>query len=75
MLTTMYDYMLLVQYRYMLSLSKYEGLDCYCYSQFDLYSKPGFYKIMHEAYVPFGTCMKSLHASVHFLPAHIVTPS
>ena len=42
---------------------------------FDLCSKPGFYKIMHEAYVPFGTCIKSLHASVCFLPAHIVTPS
>ena len=27
-------------------------------SSFDLCSKPGFYKIMHEAYVPFGTCMK-----------------
>ena len=42
---------------------------------FDLCSKPGFYTIMHEAYVPFGTCIKSLHASVRFLPAHIVTPS
>ena len=26
--------------------------------KFDLCSKPGFYKIMHEAYVPFGSCMK-----------------
>ena len=28
-LTTMYDYMLLVQYRYI-----YKSLDLYCYSQF-----------------------------------------